>query len=490
MSAGRRRAADVALLIGGALVAALAGRSVVHRPAATLYALLLVLALVLFVGSAAALRHLRPGRLLTGLLLLIPIAALLGPSLALPALPSLFAFRVALALLLYLGLVWLAATRPPLHLGAATPYVLGLVLWIGWLVLAMAWAPDKATGFRYLGVVFTMLVLLFATAAAGTSRARLKALLYTLAVAYGLIVMMAMVETVTGYRLPVSRLIDSTSPSTLYAVTSFFHNQNDLATYLAICWPFFLCALFFTRRAWWIVLAVAAMALGAATFVHTGSRSSMLAVGIESLVCLVFFARGLSLRNQVIGALAALALIGGAGWLAFNDSSSDMLRQFRLQGLETNVKTNQGSGEIRSNLTQRGLSAIGAYYLLGAGPGQAEPLMSDSIAPVGIPNLHNWWLEVAVNGGLPGFIFFAVVYFGLLVALIHLARHCDDEFIRYLASATALALIGFIIGALGPSSSVSFTPLWIMLGLGVAIVLLNARETEAGATGAAGGAPS
>jgi teichuronic acid biosynthesis protein TuaE len=298
--------------------------------------------------------------------------------------------------------------------------------------------------------------------------------------------MMSMVESFTGYRLPTSRLLTTTSSATNFAVTSVFHNQNDLATYLALCWPFFICAFFFTRRFAWRALALVAMAFGVASFVHTGSRSSLIAVGIESLACLAFFRRGFSRRTRTIGVIVALALIFGAAWLAFNNSSSDMLRQFRLQGLTNNVQSNSGSGEIRVGLTQTGLGSLGRFYLMGAGPGQAEVLVTESVAQAGIVNLHDWWLEVIVDGGLPAFVLHALLYFGLLAAMWHIARHGADHMLRYLAAAIMLALTGFVIGALGPSSAISFAPMWIVWGLAIAVIIRERAVAGAAAHDSAG----
>ena len=50
---------------------------------------------------------------------------------------------------------------------------------------------------------------------------------------------------------------------------------------------------------------------------------------------------------------------------------------------------------------------------------------------------------------------------------------------RYLASGSVLALLGFTVGALGPSSSVGFAPMWILYGVGLAVILrsrLAARD--------------
>jgi hypothetical protein len=461
---------DATLILGGAAVTVLFARGFIHRPKLALAALAVLLVIAVATLNLRRLRRVRLGHAVVAFMLLLPLMALLGPSVALPALPQLFAFRVIGVVALYLGLTWLIAARVRFDSAAARPALL-VLLWFGWLTLALLWAPDKATGFRYLGVMFTMVTLMAATALGGTSRQRLKWLLALLAVAYLLIVAMSMVESFTGYRLPTSRLLTTTSSATDYAVTSVFHNQNDLATYLSLCWPFFICAFFFTRRFAWRALALVAMTVGVAAFVHTGSRSSLIAVGIESLACLAFFRRGFSRRTRAIGAIVAAVLILGAAWLAFNNSSSDMLRQFRLQGLANNVQANKGSGEIRVNLTRTGLDSLGRFYLMGAGPGQAEVLVTESVAQAGIVNLHDWWLEVIVDGGLPAFVLHALLYFGLLASMWRVARRGAEPLLRYLAAAIMLALTGYVIGALGPSSAISFAPMWILWGLAIAVMI-------------------
>jgi hypothetical protein len=49
--------------------------------------------------------------------------------------------------------------------------------------------------------------------------------------------------------------------------------------------------------------------------------------------------------------------------------------------------------------------------------------------------------------------------------------------VRYLASGAFAALVGFTVGALGPSSSLSFAPMWTLFGLGLAVLALPADDT-------------
>ena len=478
----RSRRRDVALVgVGVALTivlsAAVAQRSIVG------YGLLAALALVtLFLLVRRHLARIRIGDLLIAGLIALPALALLGPSFAHPSFPQLFAFRLLLVLVGFVGVTYLIIARPtPLHF-AAGDVALPVALWFAWMCIGLLWASEKPAALNYLAIVVTMLALLAATATAGSTRRRLRAFAFTMLAAYVLIVGFTVLEARLGVRLPTSRLLTTVTSQT-YAVTSVFHNQNDLATYIAFCWPFMLCAFFFTRRPLWLILSVACMVLGAAAFVRTGSRSSLVAIGLSSFAAVVLFAqvgpRVSTRAGKIVGALVVVVLVGGAGYLLFNDSESSMLRQFRLESLLAQSRSGTGSGAIRTGLTSQGLETAGGTFLVGAGPGQAEVMISSGVNALGISNLHNWWLETYVNGGLVGFALHLIFFVGLVATTWPIARRDPDPFVRYLASGTVLALVGFTVGALGPSSSVSFAPMWILYGLGLAVVSrarLAARE--------------
>jgi len=477
--AGRRRLAELALLGAGAALTLVFAYGLASKPmpaAAALALLALIAGIALFRREIAAVRL---GPLVSGLVLLVPLAALVGSPAALPAFPQLFAFRLLLIAVALLGVPLLLLRRSPVSLAPWRP-ALPLALWIAWLAVTIIWAPDKASGLRYLLVLATMLAVVAAAAAAGLSRRRLRAFGVTMLVAYAFIVGVTVLEYTTGFRMPNSRLVTVVTSQT-YAVTSVFHNQNDLATYLAICWPFLFAAAFFTRRVRWLGLALVFAALGAVAFVRTGSRSSLLAGGIATVVVLLLHVRpGAWLqtrRTRALGALLAVVLLAGTAYLLFNDSQSSMLRQFRLAGLANDVAANKGSGEIRISLLDRGLGVAGGSLLLGAGPGQVEGLVTTGTDAVGIGNLHNWWLETYADGGLPGFALQLIFVAGLAWELLRRAQTHGDPFVRYLASGAFAALVGFTVGALGPSSALSFTPMWTLFGLGLAVLALPGDDT-------------
>jgi teichuronic acid biosynthesis protein TuaE len=488
-SHARSALADAGVILVGAVATVIAAAGLTRRPSEGLALLALAAIVATIALNRKRIARLRINRLLAAGLVALPAAALLGPAFALPSQPQLFLFRILLAVIALVGVTYLVVVRDPLPF-AAKDVALPIVLWFAWLFIGLLWAGDRASALDYIAIVVTMMAALLATASAGGSGRRLLWLGYLLTLAYVFIAGFALIEARLGIHLGISKLSNlagtQLTGSQSYAVTSVFVNQNDLATYLAFCWPFMLCAFFFTRRRLWLVLDVLFILAGAATFLRTGSRTSLLAAGISTAGAVVLFARlGPRLstpRGKVTVAVVACLLVVAGSYLLFNGSQTGMLGQFRLATLIQQAQSGSGSGEIRTSLTSQALQIVGHSLLLGVGPGQAEHIISQGVGALGISNLHDWWLESYADGGLVGFALQAGFYVLLIAALWPVARRDPDPYLRYLASGTFLALIGFSIGALGPSSSVGFAPMWVLYGLGLAVV---SRARLAGKAGPA-----
>ena len=103
-------------------------------------------------------------------------------------------------------------------------------------------------------------------------------------------------------------------------------------------------------------------------------------------------------------------------------------------------------------------------------------------------NLHDWWLEVLVDGGVVGFALYLLFYLTLLRRQTRAARRTTDPLVRYMCLAGTLSLVGWVIGSIGPSTAIHFAPMWIVFGLGMGSLVLATREAQA--TRGAEGPPS
>ena len=439
--------------------------------------LAIAVGLPLFVGVLLALALAWPKlarlpmrRVLAACVLALPALAILGPALALPQLRVLFAFRVVLAFIGLVGLTWLIVARPRWHLEA--PTFLGLfAAWFCWLVVTLAWAPDPAAGLHYLVLFGELGVIAVATASAGTSRRRLRYMLLGLAGVYGLSLLIAMVEWRLGIHLPTA----STAHGNHRRPATFFFNPNDYATFLALCWPFVLLLPTLRRTRGTVALTVAALLASAAALVFTESRSSLLALGLETVIVAVWaLAHGSRRRRLALVALTAFVVLGAGALLSGHGGAS--FQKFDIGKLISQERSGQGSGSVRVQLQFAGVRAAETRWFWGVGPGNAETIVARQNPDFTVINLHDWWLEVFVDGGLPGLLLFLTIYVAALAAMVRVARHARDPLLRYLGAATAVSLTGLTIALFGPSTAIKFPPIAILFGLAVAILIRARRE--------------
>ena len=427
------------------------------------------------------------GPLLAAGVIALPALALMGTAFALPGFRELFAFRVMLAAVGVAGLLWLIRVHRRWRLEAA-PFAVLFGAWFCWLVLTLAWAPDPGAGLRYLVLLLSLGVVAAATASAGTSRRRLRYLLLGLAFVLGLSLLIGTAEWVLRVHLPTAGayVTHRRRPA------AFFVNTNDFGTYLAFCWPFALLLPALRRNAATILLATAALLASFAALLFTGSRTSLLAVGLETLIlAVILLARG-GRRGRLV--LVALAIVGlcGVGLLLLGHGGR-FGSAFSVTHLAGEVRSGQGSGAVRLELQSAGLRAAASRLFLGVGPGNAEVVVAAQNPSFTVLNLHDWWLEVFVDGGLPGLLIFLTIYLLLLVSMVRVARYACDPLLRYLGLATAVALAGFSVAIVGPSTAIKFPPMAVLFGLAVAILIRarrEGREPDAGLAPTGAGAPA
>jgi len=431
---------------------------------------------LLLVVARRRLARLRVGFLLAVGLAALPALAVVGPSLALPHFRQLYAARLVMAAVGFGGLLWVILLRRRLRLEARTFAAL-YGAWLCWLLVTLAWAPYPGAAPHYLFLFVGLGVVAFATASCGTSRRRLVWLVLLLAAAYGLSLIVGLAEWRLHLHLP------SASPA--YArhgkTAGYFFNTNDFGTYLAFCWPFVLLLPSLRRRRRVVVVTVVALLVTLFVVRYTTSRTSVLAIGLETVVVAFAVARRSGRRLRVAaGVLVVIAFAAVAVALAGGFGSA-----LSATNLVSQVQSGTGSGGVRSELQVAGLRAAATRWFLGVGPGNAEPLVAAQNPSFAIVNLHDWWLEVLVDGGLPALLIFLAIWLLLLQAMARVARHARDPLLRYLGAATGVALIGFGIAIVGPSTAVLFPPMAVLLGLAVAILIGARRETAAPAQAAA-----
>jgi O-antigen ligase len=227
--------------------------------------------------------------------------------------------------------------------------------------------------------------------------------------------------------------------------------------------------------------------ISAICLLYTGSRTNLLALAlmVPSLLVVLVLRKGTSSRRWqwVLGlallcAIAGILYLGASGQLPVLSLPWVGVQHWRFDTLEAEIEAGAGSGGTRIKLIEGGLAAIRDSRLLGVGPGNAEYHMRERPGLELVHNLHNWWLEVLVNGGLAVFLGYLVFYGALLWNLFRIAVGNADKLVAFASAGLFAALVGYTVGSLSPSSAIHFTPMWIHFGLGLAVINLHRKRVS------------
>jgi O-antigen ligase len=416
-------------------------------------------------------------RLGAAMVVLCAIAAIAGPNLAPPPAPWLFLFRI-LIVALGLGLVIYLLLDGRLVLPAGVPRPAGLLsVWVLWSALSIAWADDTVAALRWTLFLTMMGGLAIGIALLCRDPRRARILLYALGAAFVAACLVALMEIATGIHLPTSRGVKRQG---LFGATSLFGNENNFAIYLTLTLPYLAVIPLFVRDVRQKALGYAGAILALLMILTTGSKSALISVALILIGLLVMIGRDQRSRGRLAAAAAIAGLsvllvvpaVLGSGPLALSQRAVTKL-DFRL--LADQIQNQTGSGGVRASLLSDGLDIVGETNYLGVGAGNAEDHVKALQNFPGVGNLHNWWLEVLVNGGAVGFALYLAFFVGVLRGQTRAARGSPDPFVRYMALAGSLAMIGFIAGSLGPSTAIHFAPMWITFGLGMGTIVLARR---------------
>lgn len=442
---------------------------------------------------------------LNALFFALLIFALLGPTFGVVITKdfNLTFFRIFLAIVLIV--LFYKALKKELDVSRLYEIRLSGLFFVFWFiygVIALSWAMSKGSGVVYLVKLGSML-LLTSLVPYFLKDERIfwktqKVLFYTFIFIIGFSVFESLNPLM---HLPTSRVFGKNSA----AVTSVFHNENDLATFITLALPFVITALFMLRIKFrYKVLVYVATTMALYTLLATGSRSNnVLGLPLILLVILCIVPKALSsaqltTRNIVKAVVLAISSViivttlssvylspdaregrSKAQQKLWNTSSlfSDLIEP----GNDEILPGASGkSAKVRKQLIINGLRFLNNSYYFGVGPGNIEPMMKKYGEKVDKVNMHNWWAEVLVNFGIIIAALYMVVYFWLLWMLykiLHLKRSPHTScLLRWGAFSSFVSLIGFFVGGIASSSAIHFTPMWILMGIGLAVVALATQK--------------
>lgn len=358
-----------------------------------------------------------------------------------------------------------------LRLGVAYGYFKFLFIWIVYSVISLVWVADFDSWVRIFifllsGIITTWLLGLFLTSREDFYKA-LK-IVEKLALFFAVF---AVYEIVTGNYLFLNEesLDFYGTESSLYSSIgvripmSIFGNPNHYAVFLlfAIIFSFILSKCKKTKYG--KLSSTFAYILFSFLLLCTQSRASFFALIIILLISLFLIAKRANFMRFVAFILGFILV--SIPIILYN---FDYIAPLFVVGSDE-----VQSDFLRQNLLKNGLMFLEDTYYFGVGIGNIEYYMEFfGLYFVGdITNMHNWWMEILVSSGILIFIVYMYHYFNCLRILLKISKSTKNVDDLYISSCFFALLVGFFIGAVGPSSL--FISEWFFPLFGLVIVYIN-----------------
>lgn len=259
------------------------------------------------------------------------------------------------------------------------------------------------------------------------------------------------------------------------------YDPNDSAMYLVSALPILVFfAMSLKRTVGRFVSGIAALAALMA-IVATQSRGGFLGLAAVLLFMLLFF-RGIRTGAKVL--VVGVFCIG----LAFTADAGYWERMESITDMSDGYDNDEGSVEGRINIWKRGAGYLAANPLTGVGlynfpvaEGQSEVIASRIRRGIGTKYsaAHSMWVQVAAELGVPGIAAFIMLFGHVGSGMWRISKGRSqwpqDRDVAFMASTILASIVGVAVAG-SFLSNAYWAMVWAPLGLGVALIRLEALD--------------
>ena len=253
--------------------------------------------------------------------------------------------------------------------------------------------------------------------------------------------------------------------------TGFHWNTNNLAITMVMVLPFFICY----KKLYVKLIGGISISLIIAL---TASRAVFIAL------LLIYFSYLFFIKKQVLTLSIIWLVLISFFWAmnSFKDSDNSRINEIAnsIEALQLYIKGDidvGGSLQWRRQLIDDGISELINTKGLGVGAGGSTALQEQVGGVAGrFTSMHNFWVEILVEGGLIVALIGAFWYVSLLYSLFKASKNNKNPKLMFYAQSLFLAMIGFLPAAIAASSTIYFLPMWIMFGLAISVISINREE--------------
>ena len=422
---------------------------------------------------------------ISALSILLVISAVIGVAISYS---HFYLFHVVLILLLTALFIRIIQNKGKINLPIhARKYHYMFYFMFIWYLLSIIWSVYPPYSVQYIFYIFCGMSVALTIVYYGYSLEKLQLIFKAISIVFIIEVFFSLLEAYTRFRLPISPFshyvhyfgrqgseLNIFTPEVqeyLHSLpTGFQWNPNNLAATMCIILPFLL---FHENRIVKLFGSISVISI----IYATDSRGALLAaLFIVIGYCLLYIRKYSKLFFSLsISISISIVFLVGAVFVA---SSFDTQLKFSIIGesieatrlfISEKVDTDNSIG-IRQNLIYNGLEALASTNGLGVGGGASNWIQESDHDLRNITSMHNFWIEILVEGGVIFFIIFMTWYFLIFFQLYKTYYKTDVPCLQYFSGASSLSLLGFIPAAISPSSCIYLLPMWILLGWSVALI--------------------
>ncbi|WP_085522146.1 O-antigen ligase family protein [Tuberibacillus sp. Marseille-P3662] len=375
---------------------------------------------------------------------------------------SLFAYRLlAIVVFLFFFIQLFKRNTDILKWGQirVKPFIGYLMGWLCYAFLSLVWVNSFSLGVKGFIFLFLGILPIFVVVFYFKTLADYIDFFYIWLGMTAFLVAIGVWEHITGNHLSTSRIVNS--PVWDQDIpTAVFFNQNDYATFLTLSLFFIIAFIKHIRNVHFKIYGTLLLVVSLYLIYVTDSRANFLAIAF-GVVCWFFFLTNYKERRWILTGGGLLALLGVVVYHSKVLSLIDKLtNMFSFFGGE--VATGK-SIDIRINLIKNSLLFLVDTFGLGVGSNNAKYYIDHySIFPTyTVLDIHNWWVEIAVNYGIFVFIGYLVLYLSLLISLYRIYKSTDNGKEKMICEALLGGMFVFIFASISPSSILTLHYQWI-----------------------------
>ncbi len=365
------------------------------------------------------------------------------------------------------------------------------IIWFIYICVSYFWSKNKSLNIKYIVIYAMMFAFLAVFVIYNSNKEKLKNTMKIIGLMLIVIVIIGLIEAMTGIQLPVKHYYNYTVHK-LSAVEIellrtrpmvFSYNPNNFATLMSLCIPILLFLFSFVKYGREKLIYFLCSLLAFATIVLTTSRSNLIAVIFMVIVFTIVMLKEYRLKGLIY---TLIIVIGFVGVYKFSYVVLSRNNAANMQKMQQKMESITKIGDVKVGEEGSDAERVTVIYdvvegvihdkkLLGFGAGNTTQQLMDKKNTHGIYSPHGLAIEILGDFGVFFFLLFGIYYLYLLYRLF-LISNIRDYGAKISAYTLITVLLGFSMASFAPSSVTYFFPYWIMFGATISCINIYGKQ--------------